>query len=331
MTSEQGRNSGDINRLMGRLRDVAPNNWWQNFIYHFTNVPMAVSILEMGALLSRSEASRLGIMATDNASQQVLGQTSDQWKNYARLYFRPKTQTQHRNEGFRPMRHYWKGAHCPMPVYFLFDSRIVLSRTDVRFSNGNLASGDSEVFESINEERILQIVSRRQSEVIVPDALHLDALKVIVCRSEAERETLLCLLSSMASTRWEEKIEIDNGNWDLFVRDWVYVESVGLSESSITLHFHLNVNTENSGPFRADLSITDVRGVEKHKWKSDNFVPSRKLVWDLRHFNIMREIILHNRVLRNHLLDDGDLVQFSLDDQIAYAGRYQDERQDLPW
>ena len=314
MTSEQGRNSGDINRLMRRLRDVAPNNWWQNFIYHFTNVPMAVSILEMGALLSRSEASRLGVMATDNASQQVLGQTSDRWKDYARLYFRPKTQTQHRNEGFRPIRHYWQGAHCPMPVYFLFDSRIVLSRTDVCFSNGNLASGDSEVFANINQERILQIVSRRQSEVIVPDALHLDALKVIVCRSKAERETFLHLLSPTTRTRWEGKIEIDNGNWDLFIKNWVYVKSVELERSSITFYFNFKSNLYQDGPFRSVVSITDNQ-------RSQSFVARRE-----DQFTAKSELGMEIYPP----LDDYS-VEFTLDDQIAYAGRYQDERQDLPW
>ncbi len=311
MTLDQSRSASEIDRLLNRLREVAPNNWWQKFLYHFTDVQNAVSILEQGALFSRNEAARQGIMVTDNASPGIIDRTSNRWKDYARLYFHPKTQTQYRNEGFRPMSHYWEGAHCPMPVFFLFDSQIVLSRADVRFSNGNLASDDSEVFDSINEERILQIVSSRQSEVIVPDALRLDAVRFIVCRSEAERETLLRLISPTTRARWERKFEIDNGrNWNIFFRDWPYVESVELNRSSIIFHFNLASDPNHNGPFNAVASITDTRSGKIYPCRPEELTAKCKLTLD-----------------GFPPLDDYS-VKFSLDDHIAYAGRYQAQDQD---
>ena len=163
-------------------------------------------------------------------------------------------------------------------------------------------------------DRRRQIIARRQAEVVVPNRLDLDALRFIVCRSEAERETLLSLLSPMARTRWEGKIEIDNGNWDLFVRDWVYVKSVKLERSSITFHFNFKSNLDQDGPFISVVSITDSQ-------RGQNFVARRE-----DQFTAKSEW----RIEVYPPLDDYS-VEFTLDGQIAYAGRYQNDWQDLPW
>ena len=235
--------------------------WWPGFVYHSTNVRNAVPILKLGALFSRNEASRLRVMVTDNASPQVISQTSVRWKDYVRFHFRPRTPTQYHNEGFRPSSHYGLGAYCPMPVYFLFDSQSILTRLDIQFSNGNLASSSSQVFSTIeelnqmpftdiyhdgpimgDENRIQQVTSRRQAEAIVPNPLDLDSLKFIVCRSEAERETLLHLLTSRSRDRWQNKIVLENDKSNIFTKDWVYVKSVELERSSITFYLNFNSN-----------------------------------------------------------------------------------------
>ena len=336
VSDRQIRNATEVDAFLENLKNAdwldAYRRWWPRFLYHFTDVRNAVSILERGALFSRIESLRQGVMATDNASQQVLSQTSDQLKNYVRLYFRPRTPTQYRNEGFRPISHYWQRAHCPMPIHFLFDSMTILIHPDGRFSDGNLASPGSQILsatEELNqmpfrdiyhdklppddEVRRQQIVTRRQAEVIVPNRLDLTALRFIICRSQAERESLLHLLTSECRARWQSKIRIDPQR-HLFLKQWLYVESVELSSLSIVFHFNLASNPEHNGPFRAVVSITDMRSGKRFTWESEQFTSKSKLLLD-----------------GFPPLDDYS-VEFSLDDQIAYAGRYQvQDPDDLPW
>jgi hypothetical protein len=65
----------------------------------------AIKILESGQLLSRKKLIEAGEMITDNASAEVIDNTDEAWKGYVRLYFRPRTPTQHNNQGFRPEPH----------------------------------------------------------------------------------------------------------------------------------------------------------------------------------------------------------------------------------
>lgn len=338
MTDRQVRNATEVDAFLENLKNAdwldASRRWWPRFVYHFTDVRNAVSILERGALFSRIESLRQGVMATDNASQQILSQTSDQLKSYVRLYFRPRTPTQYRNEGFRPISHYWQESHCPMPVYFLFDSLTTLARPVSRFSDGSLASPSSRIFSTAeelnrmpfidiyhdeappdNEARRQQIVTRRQAEVIIPDRLDLNALKFIVCRSQAERETFLHLLTSKSRNLWLDKIVLENSRSNVFFKDWVYVKSVELKSSSIIFHFNLTSNFELNGPFTAVVSVTDTQSGKGFSWRDVHFAPVKPKL-------ILRKLPkLHDYS-----------VEFTLDDQIAYAGRYQaQDSDDLPW
>jgi hypothetical protein len=144
MTLGEKPNTPRIRKVLRDLKNapwlVTARAWWPDYLFHFTDIRNAVSILREGALLSRQEATERGVMVTDNASQEIISQTDDKWQDHVRLYFRPRTPTQYRNEGFRPSDQRELGAHCPVPVYFLFDSFQVLSREDSLFSGGNLAS-----------------------------------------------------------------------------------------------------------------------------------------------------------------------------------------------
>ena len=135
----------DGQRIVAKLDDLVrrykgdARSWWANFVFHYAELQNAISILETGALYSRDEATNRGLLSTDSASASVLASTSDAYKSYVRLYFRPKTPTQYSNEGIRPHDAIVHDAHCPVPVFLLFDSRDVLTRTSTRFSNGSLA------------------------------------------------------------------------------------------------------------------------------------------------------------------------------------------------
>ena len=97
-------------------------NWWTKYLFHFTDITNALSILGHKALLSRNEAQRLGLMKNDNANDDVIARTSEEHKNYARLYFAPSTPTQYNNEGFKPKSSIQ--YNCPIDCFRNINSRI---------------------------------------------------------------------------------------------------------------------------------------------------------------------------------------------------------------
>jgi ssDNA thymidine ADP-ribosyltransferase DarT-like protein len=143
-------------------------------------------------------------MITDNASRPVMGHTLDKWKDYVRLYFRPRTPTQIRNEGIRPPTQQYLESHCPVPVFLLFDSVELLTRQETQFSDRSLAKTGTRAYDSaaafiklpfakiyhntafLPDQRE-DIVACRHAEVIVPRHLDLGALKYVWCRSQAEK------------------------------------------------------------------------------------------------------------------------------------------------
>jgi hypothetical protein len=251
-----------INEWSARLGIL---DWWPRYVYHFTDVCNAASILNDSILYSRAEAEKHGRMLVDNASPDIMSQTPLAYKHFVRLYFRPKTPTQYRNEGIRPIsKRVLGGAHCPIPIYFCFDAENILSLDASEYSNGNMASGRSthskeedfffqipfaQVFHSgrfLPEDRD-DIVFRRCAEVLIPDQLPLEPyLKFIACRSVAEMQTLINFLNRKARKKWETKLRL--GEQGFFHRKWTYVEEVVYTgEESITFRF--NPNTETPGPF----------------------------------------------------------------------------------
>ena len=257
MTIRQKPDAPKIKRHLSDLKNAewlgSARRWWPDYLFHFTDVQNAVSIPKEGAVFSRKESLNQGLMLVDNASQDIIDQTDDKWKDYVRLYFRPRTPTQYRNEGFRPPDQREFGAHCPMPVYFLFDSYAILARSDSLFTNGSLASSTPEIYRNaveldrvpfehvyhdfpVTPEERATIVFHRHAEVVVPKQLELSSLRSIVCRSQAEYETFLHLLPPSARTRWEGKIGLGN-RMNLFFKRWAYVNTVELDSSRITFHF----------------------------------------------------------------------------------------------
>lgn len=137
--------SGDIEKHIllwsERLRGLS---WWPRYVYHFTDVNNAGHIIETGQLFSRTACERQGLMVVDNANIDIIQQTRPEHLDFVRLYFRPRTPTQYRNEGIRPLgQRDSGGAHCPIPIFFCFDALGVLSMDNTEFSNGNLASYDA--------------------------------------------------------------------------------------------------------------------------------------------------------------------------------------------
>ena len=247
-------------------------NWWPRYVYHFTDVHNAARIIQSRCLYSRTEVNRQGLMAVDNASPTVILQTQAEHLDYVRLYFRPRTPTQYRNEGIRPInQRELDGAHCPMPVYFCFDASTVLALDETEFSNGNIGSPraahsrERDFFFSIPFHLVFhdgrfspedrdEIIFHRNAEVLAPNKLVLEsALKFIACRSMPERQTLLHLLPIGLASRWASRIRL--GEPGLFYRRWTYVEEVVTVEDRVI--FRLNPNTLTPGPFQVRFSYQE--------------------------------------------------------------------------
>ena len=282
--------------------------WWPDYLFHFTAIENAVSILNSGFLFSRDEVERRRIDFTDSASSKIISQTDATLTDYVRLYFRPRTPTTYHMEGFKPLGQLFQGAHCPVPVYFLFDMREIITLRDTRFSNGNLASRMISIFasadefirlpfEAIYEEEKRHITTPKQAEVIHPKKIPLDYLKHIVCRSQAEYETLRNLLSSDDWKRWESKVCVRNphSSRTIFHKLWLHIGHVSLAQKSIEINFISPSVPNYYGPFKISCYIQDILTGESHWLKREYADIVAELddakFWDFSDKNISNYII----------------------------------------
>jgi len=256
-------------------------------------------------------------MVVDNASPEIISQTKPEHLKYVRLYFRPRTPTEYCREGIRPIGQRELGSHCPIPVYFVFDTLQVLLKDETEFSNGNLAKSrvvygaSHQFFLSIPFDLVFhhgailpgedkeEIIFHRNAEVLVPDSMPLNsALRAIVCRSAAERQMLIHLLGSKMHKDWIQFIKLDERG-PLFERKWTFVEDVVVVDDWI--RFRFNPNTQTPGPFNVAFTYledgTDVPIVRK------------------------RSIPGLNQVLRIQVPNASKgVATLQLDDSLAFAG-----------
>lgn len=291
-------------------------HWWPRYVYHFTDVCNAASIVQTGYVYSRAEAERLDLMQVDNASPEIIGRTRPEQLDYVRLYFRPRTPTQYRNEGIRPEgQRELGGAHCPIPVYFCFDALATLAQDDTEFSDGNMASAGARhscerdfffnipfrlVFHhgAIPPNAVEEVKFRRHAEVLVRHRLPLNpGLRFIACRSAPERQTLLHLLPEDMRNRWAPRIRL--GEQDLFERRWTFAEEVVVVGESVVFRF--NPNTRTPGPFNVTFTYVERGQATPQRWQGQR----ARLGDDLR--------------VRVRGASCGT-VRLELDDSLAFAG-----------
>ena len=296
--------------------------WWPGFLFHSTDIRNIVNILKSGELLSRVQAETAKSLQVDIAAPEIIAHTPTESQDYVRLYFRPQTPTQYHNEGFRPVGHWGLGAHCPLPVYLLLDAFAVLSRQDSLFTDGNVASGaqtrqsaedlDNIPFDliyhvgTIPSEDIRTVVYHRNAEVLVHQRLGIDAVRYLVCRSQAEYETLLYLLPPGVHSRWVDQIRVGP---ILFFRQWTFVEQVEMTNRRVIFKF--NRDSKTPGPFDAQVEIVEALGVGSQPIlrRFPRFRANNTLDLDL-----------------SDLQDPSDYsVRLTLDDQLAFANRYQED------
>lgn len=264
-----------------QLPSLGSRSWWPLYVFHFAELKNAVSILESGSLACRNQ----NLMKVDTASPDVIGNTGNEWKAYARFYFRPRTPTQYQVEGFRPVGQFGSlGKHCPMPFILMFEAADVVTRATTAFSTGNMGVGtpqvghDANFFEALPFERIYHegpmpqetkssIKYHRCAEVLVPGALDLDAVKYICCRSDAEYQTLWNSLSANTRTKFQNRFTV-GANPHVHFRYWTFVESVTLEEALVTFRF--NPSTITPGPFHAKVTITGPK-LGTRTWENQAF------------------------------------------------------------
>jgi hypothetical protein len=251
----------DAAQIAGVMEEVQQASWlgrtrrrlWPHHVYRFTDAQNAVGISESGRIYSRNRAQELGLIRVDSASAAIVRRST--WAHgYVRLCFRPLTPTQYHVEGIRPPSERYmdvdRDVHCPMPVFFVFNAVPVLCSPGCEFSRGSLARHRHEVggdavflrdqpFRDIYHDGYLpsdrkdELLNAIQAEVLVPDELGLAHCAAIVCRSGAERATLLALLDasgSQCAPALRSKIRIQRPDEYLFYEDWAYVQDVRLIE-----------------------------------------------------------------------------------------------------
>ena len=328
MTGHLKRNAEKIVAHFRSIKDQPwlpeSQRWWPGHLFHFTDLTNAVKILGDGKLVSRSELERTGGLVTDIASPEVISSTGSRWKEYVRLYFRPRTPTQYRNEGFRPVGQREMNAHCPVPISFVFDAGPILTSRPTMFSDGNLAAGaepgnTAEYFQSLPFEKIYHdrslwrlsdsekrnIIYHRHAEVIVPNYIDLSSLKLISCRSQAEFETLVYSLPWRVRRKWSRHIGVSRRSM-LFFGQWPFLEKADLSISSNAFSFN---PSEKTGPFHAKIELTETKTKKIYRWQKNDFHASGTLSLDLS----------------NLANPENYVVKFSLDGHLAYENRYLDD------
>jgi hypothetical protein len=224
----------------------------------------AVELLKARELLSRTAAQ--DVLRRDIAPDEIIN-LNHVAHNYARLYFRPRTPTQYRIEGIRRTEEIWNGKHAPVMYMFVFHSSQLLTRDGVHFSKGNMQIPGTEVldgdnnFQSLDFSKIYHegsyppehsdIKIWRCAEVLVDSPLELDdGLEAVVCRSDAERKTLLFHLGADAA-HWASRLQVMTQP-GFFNAEYAFVEAVDLLADGIHVAFHPRIRL----PMEANVDLT---------------------------------------------------------------------------
>jgi len=303
------RDSRAFKRYLTDLRQepwLGERYWWTYFLFYFADVNEIAQILTNGEI-----------------TPPLKNRRSDRWDRMVRLYFRPRTPDLWGSEGLRPAEKQMV-SYCPLPVYLLFDIEGVLTLAETRFSEGDVTQ-TKKTFKAASAFRDLpfdliyhdswvpkqnrgigernEILSARRAQVIVPEALDLTHLNHILCRTEAERETLLTLLPDSIRERWLPKITVRE-DYNLFNNKWAFVNRATLSSEGV--HFQFHACEAPCEMFHAWVKIEALHD------------PAQMHMIDLGEIPTDNDLALDLTTLQLH---SGYRLSLYLDDALAYAGR----------
>jgi ssDNA thymidine ADP-ribosyltransferase, DarT len=251
---------------------------WPTRLFRHEVIENAVEILKSGQLLSRSDIAN-GLVR-DVAPDQIINNT-DAAHGYVRLYFRPRTPTQYRIEGIRREDEVWNDKHAPVLCMFVFKFHNLMTREATHFSNGNMQipgmpilNGD-DGFANLDFDKIYHegpydtntqadIKVWRCAEVLSSEPLQLDeSLEAVVCRSHAERQTLLHLLGNQGAN-WAHKLMVVTQP-GYFNAEFAFVEAADLNSDGISIRFHPRKRTPMETWVSAEARCLDDLAI-LHKW-----------------------------------------------------------------
>lgn len=272
-----------------RLKLNRSINWWPLYLYHFTDVHNAVSIIDKEYIFGRKLAYDENLMVSDNASASVIEITDETVLRYARLYMCPKTPTQFHNEGHKPesIRERGINANCPVPIFFFLDAEKTLSLDGVQFiekglagqsiENVTLLKGEDQ-FANLNFENIFHcgpfqagsdIKQFRHTEVIREGGIPISRIiRGIACRSIAEKQTLLYLLKKVSNEKYNKYKNIISykPEIDIFYNNGIFIREVRFESGTLYLELNDNNNRYN----RHAANKIDVNMQINFDWLGDN-------------------------------------------------------------
>lgn len=296
---------------------------WPKYLFHHASLTNATGILQTGNLLSREDAATQ--THDDVAPLEVIARRSDAHK-FARLYFRPRTPTQYQVEGIRKATECYLGNtsnHIPVAYMFLFSSESVLTLEGTHFSNGNMQSpntkyeGTDEFFNSIlfgnvfHEGSFQQsekdtVLKARCAEVLTDSPLRLDQhLKFVLCRSEAERHTLLNSYPD-ASTELKSKIRTVT-EVGIFQSHYSYIKGVDLTAASCLIQL---APRRDGQKIECELYVKDFEGKIVRHLPETTIDPAKRLrvnfgrTLESGTFELEIYVEKHLAYKNLHLLDD---------------------------
>ncbi len=293
----------DVVNPYGKLNKLREQYPYASFFHHFTDIKNIQSILEHGNLYSRIKCEELRIPISDSASHQIIDDTETYKKEFVRLNFRPLTPMQYHIEGFVPVGRRWKDAHCPIPVFLLFDSMSLLKKIEIQFSEGNFAAPGSKPvekrhFEDLPFEEIYSTglfhssapseKFHRQAEVLFKDSLPLTSLKYIVCRSRAEHRMLQYKLQQNGLEEWSSKVLL-SPTMKLFYSQRLFVKEVFLADNYAYISFNTSL-TKHRVSFRIENTITSEVYIDSFNYSRDSIVEIKNSFFHMGDFHIVIEI-----------------------------------------
>lgn len=234
--------SDEYLKILQDASKVAGVSWWPKYIYHYTDINNAINILREGKLYSRNKVDDR--MVNENAGLEILNQTETEIFNYVRFYFRPKTPTQYRNEGFLPKNHrQYDNSNVPVPIFFAFEAKDMLALEEIKYSEIALSNKGNHLINDINEFKKFDfrkiyseggyrgenLTPYRRAELVVPNECDLRFLKHIWCRSNAEYVSLCTLMKqNNIYEKYKDIIGVKENEATLFFKESVYVSRVNL-------------------------------------------------------------------------------------------------------
>jgi hypothetical protein len=300
-TSTERRSAAAFRRAVRALRRESwgLRQWWTYFLFHAVALHDLPDLLQSGMLVSprrRSPSAR------------------SQWDRYVRLSFRPRTPSFFDREGYYPASS--APANClHAPAWLMFDLESMLLHPQARFSDGDPSAGAGTYatprafaelpFEQIYHDSWIrhdmkeEILRHREAQVLLPEAITLEALQMIWLRSEADYETLAHLLPAPLWAKWRDKVTART-DFMLFNHKHLYITHARLSAERIELHF--NPARLHDERFTLRLIVTYAHG-EEREWSQAEFVGDAPLVLGVRG-------------------TEGYGVRVLLDEQLAYLGSY---------